>query len=77
MKETDKVAIINFVNSRHILSHTDVADVVGQLKAREAIFRKVKKKRQSFFISDLADVENSSLMKNKTEYRKERIGEAA
>eukprot|EP00795_Rhopilema_esculentum_P009687 gene9687-biopygen2077 len=66
-KRPDKFAITSFVNSRHGLNHTDVADTVDQLEAKGVIFRKVKKKRHSFFISDLDEDENSSIMENETE----------
>eukprot|EP00795_Rhopilema_esculentum_P001759 gene1759-biopygen10323 len=38
-----------------------------QLEAKGIIFRKVKKKRHSFFISDLVVDENSSIMENETQ----------
>ena len=66
-KRPDKVTITNFVHSRHGLSHTVVADIMAQLEARGAIFRKVKKRRHSFFISDLDEDENSSLLEEETQ----------
>ena len=66
-KRPDKVTITNFVHSRHGLSHTVVADIIAQLEARGVIFRMVKKRRYSFFISDLDEDENSSLLEEETQ----------
>ena len=66
-KRPDKVTITNFVHSRHGLSHTVVADIMAQLEDRGVIFRKVKKRRHSFFISDLDEDENSSLLEERAQ----------
>ena len=58
-KRPDKFAITNFVNSRHGLSHSELPYIVDQLEAKGVIFRKLKKKRHSFFISDFDEDVNS------------------